>query len=201
MQNNVTSLPTSDVGVATDFVIKLVQFGFIGLAALLFVLCFLILWRNQQADAGMAKFRMAFLGVGFLSVVLSAGVQILPTRAKTSVTFSTDFAQAGLPTPPIRLLPGGKAVSADTEFTLPSSTSIFIQTGGLVANSKSLQSTTQQLAQATAKLATSEPASAPQAQQVTQLSTAVRQHVDGGDFAAAQRAATQLTALTRQISH
>jgi hypothetical protein len=199
MSANVTSLPASDVGIATDFVLKLVQLGFIGLAGLLFVLVFLILWKNQQADERMAKFRMAFLAIGFLSVLVSAGVQILPTKAKTSVTFSPDLAVAGLSVPAIRLLPGGSGVSPDQEFTLPTGSTISIRADRLLIEAKQLQATSQDLAKAASQLADAEPAQAAEAQEVQDLSTEVTQNLRQGKFDAARIAARRLNTVSGTI--
>lgn len=193
------TLPTSDVGIATDFVIKLVQLGFIGLAGLLFVLSFLILWKNQQADEGMAKFRMAFLIIGFLSVLVSAGVQILPSKATTSVTFSPDLGVAGLSVPGIRLLPTGSAVNPDQEFTLPSGATIAIRADKLLAEAKQLQATSQQLTQVATTLAAAEPAQPAQAEQVEQLSTEVSDNLKEGKFDAARISAIRLNEFSARI--
>lgn len=199
MSANVTSLPASDVGIATDFVLKLVQLGFIGLAGLLFVLVFLILWKNQQADEGMAKFRMAFLIVGFMSVLVSAGVQILPTRATTSVTFSPDLSVAGLSVPGIRLLPNGAAVNPDQEFTLPSGATIAIRADKLLADAKALKETSQQLTEAATTLATAQPPQAAEAAQVEQLSTEVSENLKFHKFDAARIAARRLNTVSETI--
>jgi preprotein translocase subunit SecF len=206
MSANVTTLPASDVGIATDFVLKLVQLGFIGLAGLLFVLVFLILWKNQPADEGMAKFRMAFLAVGFLSVLVSAGVQILPTKATTAVTFSTDFTVAALPTPAVRLLPGGKQVQPEEEFSLPTGSTISIRTDQMLAEarqlkveSQQLQATSQVLAKAASQLAEAEPARPAEAQEVQDLSTQVSQNLREGKFNAARIAANRLNTVSETI--
>ena len=200
MSANAIASPTSDVGIATDFVIKLVQLGFIGLAGLLFVLIFLILWKNQQADAGMARFRMAFLAVGFLSVLVAAGVQILPTKAQTSVTFSPDLTAAGLSIPAIRLLPTGSGVSPDQQFTLPSGSTISIRADRLLAEAQQLQATTRDLAKATSQLAEAEPAQPAEAQEVQELSTEVTQNLKRGNFGAARIAAGKLNTVSETIS-
>jgi hypothetical protein len=200
MSANALTVSVSDAEIATNFVVKLVQLGFIGLAALLFVLIFLIIWQGRRADKDMGRFRMAFLIVGFLSVIVSAGVQLMPTRATTTITFSPDLQDTPLTTPTIRLLPAGGMVRQEQEFSLASGTTISIRTDQLIRDAQLLRVAASELAQASAQLAASEPPPAAQVRRVDRLSEAVTRNVDSGDFFNAALAARELTQVAEQIA-
>src|SRR5437899_11761965 len=109
-----TDVTPALAGTLTDFVIKAIQLGFLGFGALLFVMVFIILFRNQPADAKTARLRSTFLWLGFASFVL-AGIAQLATPIlapkpaagpyEVAVAFSPKLSAAQLPEPTMTVLP------------------------------------------------------------------------------------------------
>lgn len=197
MLNTASIVDRSNAAIASETLIKLVQAGFIGLAALLLVLVFVILWRNQPADASTARLRMTYLILGFGSVIFAGLMQLVPTRATASITISPDLAEVALSIPGIVILPSGETVTPDTLFTVASNSTIRIKTDRLIKDAQNLQKTALALAQTNARLIKPAADALPgisqiQAVEATALSQDISRGIAHGDFADAALGAVEL---------
>jgi len=122
-----------------DFVVNLVKLGGLGIGALIFVLVFLILFRNQPADAQTAKLRVRFLtwGASFAVVALAAstattllqGRSSAPSTYRLGITLSPSFEEAQLPSPDIVLMPAGKHLKPDEAVEVTSDATLATRAG------------------------------------------------------------------------
>ena len=144
-----------------NFVINLVKLGGLGVGALIFVMAFLILFRNQAASTDMAAFRLSFLRWGFafavLALVASSATDLVTalrpsSSVKLGVTISPDFAEAKLPQPEIYLMPAGTLVKPNTPVDLQGSETLSIQVHGIVASVQGLAQSSETLLATNQKL-------------------------------------------------
>ncbi|QYE35272.1 hypothetical protein KZX46_04555 [Polymorphobacter sp. PAMC 29334] len=133
-----------------DGVAKLAQLGGIGVGMAVFLFAFLLVWRGQPVDPGLAAFRMRALtlGAAFALVALlislaqfTIGQGAPAGPGRMTVTFSPSFATENLPTPAMRLLDanGGAAVVEDTPFDVASGATLKISADNLIEQARSLQ--------------------------------------------------------------
>lgn len=162
-------------------VAKLAQLGGIGVGMAVLLFAFLLVWKGQPVDAGLAAFRMRALtlGVGFalLALLISLAQFVIghdtpAGSARMTVTYSPSFATEQLPTPAMRLLDGGggAAVTEDTPFDVPAGATLKISADQLIEQARNLKqvtATAQNLAasngQLVAALSAAPPAAAPAA--------------------------------------
>lgn len=214
-------LQPQTIGTLTEFVIKAVQLGFLGFGALVFVMVFVILIRNQKPDAANAKLRTRFLTLGFVAFLFAGVVQVLApwltprTGAyKVAVAFSPKLSTAQLPEPTMVVLPMNTKVTQDTPFALTQDSVLTVQIDDIIKQAQSLKSTAQALSAANVQLndQLSQAATAPtpaippaQAEQLKVLSTSVNAKLARGDFASAaidaNRARIITSAAMRQPPH
>jgi hypothetical protein len=144
-----------------DFVVNLVKLGGLGVGALIFVMAFLILFRNQAATPGMEKLRLSFLRFGFafaaLALTTSVVTQLVTSsrpsgKIRLGVTISPDFGEAKLPPPVLLLMPGGTPINPNTATEISSDTTLAIQVRGIVESVKGLESSSQTLLATNQKL-------------------------------------------------
>jgi len=194
-----------------NFVVELVKLGGLGIGALIFVLVFIILFRNQPADAATARLRSQFLIWGgsfaLIALIVSTATSLLrpaaaaPAKFKLGITLSPDFSEAKLPSPQFRLMPSGVAVQEGQAVEIGSDSTLDIKVKGIVASvqalsksSENLLQTNQQLTQAveaaikpTPAGGTSAPApmTLPQIQELKNSQEETRKRIVAGDFHAA----------------
>jgi hypothetical protein len=138
-----------------DFVVNLVKLGGLGLGALIFVLVFIILFRNQPADRDTAKLRGGFLawGSSFAIVALAASTvtSLAQNRAgptstyRLGVTLSPSFEDAQLPSPDLILMPAGKRIKPDEAVELASDATLAIQVRGIVQSVNALKNSSTEI--------------------------------------------------------
>ncbi len=133
-----------------DGVAKLAQLGGIGVGMAVFLFAFLLVWRGQPVDAGLAAFRMRALTLGAVFALLALLISLAQFTigqgapagpGRMTVTFSPSFATENLPTPAMRLLDasGGAAVVEDTPFDVASGATLKISADNLIEQARSLQ--------------------------------------------------------------
>lgn len=137
-----------------DFVVNLVKLGGLGVGALIFVLAFLILFRNQAASADMARLRLSFLRWGFAFAVVALASSTATDLAATlrpashvrlGVTISPDFAEAKLPPPQLYLMPAGTPLQPNTATDIKGDATLSIQVRGIVESVKGLSQSSETL--------------------------------------------------------
>lgn len=201
------SVQGGELDTLASTVVKLVQLGFLGFGALLFIMVFVLLYRNQPVDAASAKLRQQFLAFGVGAFVFAGLMQLVTLffaphsgAYKVSVAFSPQLSTANLPEPSMVVLPVNQPVKQYQPFTVSADETLDIGIDGIIDQAKSLNTVARQLTQANAQLATaaaapaSSPAAAAARPQILQLQSLSRQlqfHLDRGDFASAAKAATQ----------
>jgi hypothetical protein len=138
-----------------DFVVNLVKLGGLGLGALIFVLVFIILFRNQPADRETAKLRVRFLawGSSFAIVALAATTvtSLFQNRSgpastyRLGVTLSPSFEDAQLPSPDLILMPAGKRIKPDEAVDMVGDATLAIQVRGIVQNVNALKNSSTEM--------------------------------------------------------
>ena len=195
-----------------NFVVELVKLGGLGIGALIFVLVFIILFRNQAPDPATAKLRSQFLLLGssfaLVALVASTATSLLrpavaaaaPAKFKLGITLSPDFGEAKLPNPEFRLMPAGVPVLEGQAVEIGSDSTLDIKVRGIVSSvqalsksSENLLQTNQQLTQAVEAAIRPTPPGAsapapitlPQIQQLKNSQEEIRRNIVTGDFNAA----------------
>jgi hypothetical protein len=201
---NDPDLTGSGFNALTNFVLQAVQLGALGFGAVLFVLVFLIIIRNQPAaDPGIATLRRWFLTLGVAAFIFAGGMQLVtlffgpkPAGAyKVSVVFAPDPATNALPEPAMRILPVNTTIMRNTPFTVDRDMTLSIGVDEIVQKTRNLTQTAQALttvnetlsAQA-AKVVESGPQAAlapAEIRQLDALNDRVQRGLTTGDFRAA----------------
>src|SRR5437899_3063238 len=136
------------------FVVNLVKLGGLGVGALIFVMVFLILFRNQAAAEGTARLRTSFLRWGavfaILALVASSATELSQSlrpssKIRLGVTISPDFAEAKLPPPQLILMPSGTTLQPNTSTEIQGDSTLNIQVRGIVESVKGLAQSSQTL--------------------------------------------------------
>jgi hypothetical protein len=200
----------------TEFVIKAVQLGFLGFGALVFVMVFVILIRNEKPDASTARLRSRFLTIGFIAFLFAGAVQLVTPFVtpkpvvgtyKVSVAFSPKLSTAQLPEPTMMVLPMNTPVTQDKPFSLAQDAVLTVQIDDIIKQAQGLKATAQALSAANTQLneqleksAAAAPAVAPiapaDAARLKLLSENVRANLANGDFAAAAVSADRAKTFT-----
>lgn len=135
------------------FALDAVRLGFLGFGALLFVLVFLILIRNQPAaDAGTTQLRHRFLTWGVMSFVFAGLASLIepfvnqPTGThRLSVTFSPNFSAANLPEPSMVLLPDQTPIGQNEPFSIREDGTVKVSIDQIIAHARGLSETAENL--------------------------------------------------------
>jgi len=201
----------------TDFVLKAVQLGFLGFGAALFVMVFIILFRNQKpADASTAKLRMRFLTFGVAAFAFAGISQLVapliapaPSRAyKLSVTFAPQLDVNKLPEPSMIVLPANVKIAQNAPFDVKQDATLAIGIDGILQQVRSLKNTTDALSASNQELSsqvvkaaldTRECANIPvdAAKQIGELSAEVRKNVTMGEILRAENGSRQLNMIVK----
>jgi len=212
-----------------DTIVELAKIGGLGIGALIFLLVFILLLRNQPVDAETARLRSRFLYLGIAFAVLALGVTLLQPGPKTSVgtlvvTYSPKLGSAGLPTPDMILIDDAtpRAVEADRGLMVGGNATLKISADELIAQARKVES-----AQAIAKTlvaanavtaaapvrvpgatgATTEPAAIPpvvvssgELGRIKALQNSAAISLSRGDFVAAERTSVTLQARLSRVA-
>jgi len=193
-----------------NFVVELVKLGGLGIGALIFVLVFIILFRNQPADAATARLRSQFLIWGgsfaLIALIVSTATSLLrpaeaaPAKFRLGITLSPDFSEAKLPNPEFRLMPSGVKVQEGQPIEIGADSTLDIKVRGIVSSvqalsksSENLLQTNQQLTQAveaaikpaSAGTSAAPPITLPQIQELKNSQEETHKKIIAGDFNAA----------------
>lgn len=124
-------MDTTQVGLFTDFVVKLVQLGAIGFGALIFIMVFVILFRNQPVAPENVELRKRFVTLGFAAFIFAGVIGVLPmffsTRHQVSVMLSPSFETADLPPPIITVQPSGVLIDEEKGFVVDRDISVMVR--------------------------------------------------------------------------
>lgn len=213
----ITATQTSTIA---DTVLKLVQAGFLGFGALLFIMAFIIIYQNKPASQDQADFRKSFLYLGVGAYVFAGLMQLIPfvmpargANYRLSVAFSPSLSTAHLPDPSMALLPQNQPVKLMAPVSVSSDTTLQIGIDGIIdqaqqlsAANNQLKTVAQQLSQANTQLAAAAPVAAasstvaaavkPQADAVNKFSLQVQSNLARGDFTAAALSAKAVNAAS-----
>ena len=146
-----------------DFVVNLVKLGGLGVGALIFVLVFIILFKNDQTTPAGSDLRKKYLIFGSLFAVVAllatTATDVFvasrkPGSVKLGVTIAPDFDEARLPPPKLRILPAGTIVTPDGSVTLTGDSTLTIQIKGLVDSVKYLSESSKKLLETNQTLTT-----------------------------------------------
>ena len=142
-----------------NFALAVVKIGGVGLGALVFVMAFIILLRNQSAaDDGIKAFRTRFLTLGFSFAVLSLAAWLaqpvieraFPASAgkrphRVTIDVSPDLEVQKLPPLVMRLDPANAPITAGKTFELNENAVINIKTDRLIEEARALRQTAEKV--------------------------------------------------------
>ncbi|MFT3723888.1 MAG: hypothetical protein QM773_09900 [Hyphomonadaceae bacterium] len=146
-------MPLNILPFGADALVDLVKLGFLGFGAVIFVMVFWIIWKNDKATGANARLQMRFLTFGFAAFAIAAVVQILPLfmGASMTVTFSPNFDVRQLPRPTIHM--ADRTLEMDKVYTIQGSQTVKIDVDAAIQKVNTLQQAALDLSKTTTQLA------------------------------------------------